>query len=90
MINKTIFKALILTSFFIISFGIYRVCEVFYSYYFNQIEYTQLATIGNKAMLTKTDVLLSEFKNIKTIMLSLVTNFFIVFGKKLYTKKSNL
>lgn len=68
----------------------YRVYEIFYSSYFKQIEYSHLATIGDKEMLTKTDVLLSGFTNLKTIMLSLVTSFFIVFGKKLLTKKSNL
>lgn len=90
MTNQTIFKVLILTLFFIMFFGIYRVYELFYSSYFNQIEYTQLATIGHKQVSTKTEVLFSEFKNLKTITLSLVTSFLIILGKKLLSKKSNL
>lgn len=87
MTNQTIFKVLILTLFFIIFFGTYRVYELFYYSYFNQIEFTQLATIGDKQVSTKMEVLFSEFKNLKTISLSLVTSLLIVFGKKLLSKK---
>lgn len=84
---KMLFKILLLAFLFILLFGIFRVYEVFYSLYFNQKEYIQIATIGDNEMLTKTDVLFSEFKNLKTITLSIIASFLIISGKKLLAIK---
>lgn len=83
---KMLFKILLLASVFILLFGIFRVYEIFYSSYFNQTEYIQIATIGNKEMPTKIELLFSVFGNFKIIALSIISSFLIIYGKKLLLK----
>lgn len=83
---KMLFKILLLAFVFILLVGIFRVYEVFYSSYFNQTEYIQIATIGNKEMPKKIELLFSEFGNFKIIVISIIASFLIICGKKLFVK----
>jgi hypothetical protein len=83
---KLLFKILLFAFIFILLFGFFRVCEVFYSSYFNQTEYVQIATIGNKEIPTKIELLFLEFRNLITIIISLVSSIIIICGKKLLLK----
>lgn len=87
---KMLFQILLLAFIFILLFGIFRVYEVFYSSYFNHLEYTQIATIGNKETPTKIELLFSGFGNFKIIVLSIVISFLIICVKKRLAKKNNL
>lgn len=83
---KMLIKTLLLASIFILLFGIFRVYEIFYSTYFNQTEYIQIATIGDNEMPTKSELLFSGFGNFKIIVLSIIAGFLVIYGKKQLAK----
>lgn len=86
--NKySIILFLIMTSIFILLCGIYRFYELFYSSYFNQIEYTQIAFIGNEEMPTKSEILFSGFKDLQAIIVSSIISALIIYGKNLFLKR---
>lgn len=83
---KMSFKILLIAFIFIMLFGLFRVYKIFYSSYFNQTEYVQTATIGNKEMPTKIELLFSVFGNFEIIALSIISSFLLIYGKKLLLK----
>lgn len=86
--KRTFILILVVTSIFILLWGIYRVYEIFYPSYFNQTEYTQISFIGNEKIPTKSEILFSGFKNIEVIIVSSIISFFIVSAKKLFLSKN--
>jgi hypothetical protein len=87
MKKRKIILFIILTCIFILFVGIYRVYEMFYSSYFNQIEYTQIAFIGNKEMPTKREILFSGFNDLKIIILNSLISILIINGKRILNRK---
>ncbi len=87
MPKRTIILFLIITSVLILFFGFFRVYEIFYSSYFNQTEYTQIAFIGNEEIPTKMEILFLEFKNLRTITISSIISILIMYGKKIVNRK---
>lgn len=67
--------------------GFYRVYEIFYPSYFSQTEYSQIAFFGDEEIPTKKEILFSEFKNLKTITVSSIISFLIIYGEKLLNRK---
>ena len=87
MKNRKIILFIILTCIFISFVGIYRVYEMFYSSYFNQIEYTQIEFIGNKEIPTKREILFSGFNDLKIIILNSLISILIINGKRILNRK---
>lgn len=87
MSKRSIILFLIIVSILILLSGFYRVYEIFYSSYFNQLEYSQIAYIGNGETPTKKDILFSGFKNLKTIMISSTISILIIYSKNLFLNR---
>jgi hypothetical protein len=87
MSKRIIILFIIITSILILLFGIYRVYEIFYSSYFNQTEYTQIAFIGNEGIPTKKEILFSGFRDLKIIAISSFISILIINGKRILNRK---
>lgn len=84
MSKRSIILFFILTSIAILSFGVYRIYEIFYSSYFNQVEYAQVAFLGNQEIPTKKEILFSGFKDLKIIPSSALISIIIIYVGKLF------
>ncbi len=87
MSKRTIILFIIITSIFILLFGVYRIYEMFYSSYFNQTEYTQIAFIGSETISTKKEILFSGFKDLKIIAISSFISILIINRKRILNRK---
>ncbi|WP_298117119.1 hypothetical protein [Flavobacterium sp.] len=87
MSKRKIISFIILTFIFILFVGVYSVYEVFYSSYFNQMDYTQIASIGNDEIPTKLEMLFSGFKDLKVILISSLISVLIINGKRILNLK---
>ncbi|WP_298136374.1 hypothetical protein [Flavobacterium sp.] len=87
MSKRKIISIIILTFIFILLVGVYSVYELFYSSYFNQMDYTQIASIGNEEISTKIEMLFSGFKDLKVILISSLISVLIINGKRILNLK---
>ena len=87
MSKRKIVLFIILTSIFILFVGIYKVYEIFYTTYFNQTKYTQIAFIGNSEIPTKKEILFSGFKDLKIVTINSLISFLIINGKEILNRK---
>ncbi len=87
MSKRIIILFIIITSIFILLFGIYRVYVIFYSSYFNQTEYTLIAFIGNEGISIKKEILFSGFKDLKIIAIGSFISVLIINGKRILNRK---
>lgn len=67
--------------------GLYSVYEIFYSPYFNHLEVVQLAFEGNRIP-SKAEIVFSQFRNFKTVIICLTASILIVYGKAKFKGKT--